>query len=802
MNEGSDMTKNKMTHTISLSGWNALTANEITHKLKQVSQDKVGCKSDAWALTRIAEETTVFSVWGDRGTGKSSILASVAQTLISESKPNFLVIGPIQPELFGPSDSILNVALAELKNKISKFATNSRFRLAIQDDVWRTILTSLELAQLTASVSRTTLGMISNAASTVDEFGRQLQRVAGATSDLWERLSIATTQVSDACGLIVIIVDDPDLAFPQTSSTLRDLRNLGSLPGVAVLVGASKSNIRQAVFRRSLMEEDYDTQGNELTLTHANSEAISFEQKVFPASRAFYTSIPTSTERINFKKVGQSSTIMNLVDSHVDDVGSLLKRALTRTSPLIKGSPLPERYRALVQIWDHLNGLLANSALGDMECILELSRLCETLLSQIQQPRGVRTPLSITWGPMVASSNGEKRQVEAKLYSLLPGIAADGGFWDPKNDARSSESGVTLQLRAIESLNSSARWMKDSKFSGDNFDHNAHADDMPTLLAVQELLWDSGVFELDDETDLGGGLRPPEFSFLQRIRIEGQDTDDYFITLPNAKTWSSFLLTGEAWNSITNRWRNDNLSVQAILALSIEAALEISYDGAFMPDVATTVYQDALQKLEQVLIQLNSKGSLTLAEQELINWYIGFVPAHWHSSIFEIDEVSAFVNSWLRIVPLYSSSYSYSRTQRQWTLIYRIRRMLEESFDAGRARKYAWLGGYDSLVREIDPPDFPLDRFERIKRLWEQRLKTRRRGAAVTQTSESHIHAQSGMEVNGEVQPVDDSSDEIVSASEHRILSAAIDVDELSDELTEAAFTAIDKWQKNETSIG
>ena len=796
------MTKYKIDHTVSLSGWNALTANEITNKLRQVSQEKVDINHDAWALTRIAEETTVFSVWGDRGTGKSSILASVAQDLMSESEPSFLVVGPIQPELFGPSDSILNVALAELKNKISKIATNSQFRPTTQNDVWRKILTSLELAQLTAAVSRTTLGMISNAASTVDEFGRQLQRVAGATSDLWERLSTATTQVSEACGLIVIIIDDPDLAFPQTSSTLRDLRNLGSLPGVAVLVGASKSNIRQAIFRRSLMEEESDKHGTELTLTHASSEAISFEQKVFPASRAFYTSIPTSTERTNFKKVGQNSTIMNLVDSHVEEVGRLLKRALTRTSNLAKGSPLPERYRALVQIWDHLNGLLASSALGDMEYMLELSRLCETLLSQIQQPRGVRSPLAITWGPMVPSSNGKKRQVEAKLYSLLPGIAADGGFWDPNNDARSSECGVTLQLRAIESLNSSSRWMKDSKFSGDDFDHSAHADDMPTLLAVQELLWDSGAFELEDETDLGGGLRPPEFSFLQRIRIEGQDTDDYFITLPNAKTWSSFLLTGEAWNCITNRWRNENLSVQAILALSIEAALEICRDGAFVSDVATTVYQDALRKLEQVLIDLNSKDSLTLAEQELINWYIGFVPAHWHSSIFEINEISTFVSSWLRISPLYSSSYSYSRAQRKWTLIYRIRRMLEESYDAGRARKYVWLGGYDRVIREIDPPDFPLDRFERIKRLWNQRLKTRRRGAAVTQNSESQMHTHNAMDVNDEVQPVDDSLDEIVSTGEPRIVSDTIDVEELSEELTEDAFTAIDKWQKNENSIG
>lgn len=786
---------------ISLSGWNALTANEITRKLKQVAHEEADSRNNSWALTRIAEETTVFSVWGDRGTGKSSILASVAQCLMRESNPNFLVIGPIQPELFGPSDSILNVALAELKNKISDIARKSHIQFSIDDDDWPTILTSLERAQLTAAVSRTTLEMISNAASTVDEFGRQLQRVSGATSDLWERLSTATTQVCDACGLIVIIVDDPDLASPQTSSTLRDLRNLGSLPGVAVLVGASKSNIRQVIFRRNLVQED-DRQGQESQLTLSSSEAISFEQKVFPASRAFYTSVPTSTERINFKKVGQSRTIINLVDSHIEEVGGLLRRALTSTSDLTKGSPLPERYRALVQIWDHLNGLLTSSTLGSMGYVVELSRLCETLLSQIQQPRGVRTPLSITWGPMVPSSSGEKRQVEVKLFSLLPGIATDGGFWDPNTNDKSAVSGVSLQLRAIESLNSSPRWAKDIKFSGDDFDYNAHADDMPTLLAVQELLWDSGVFELDDETDLGGGLRPPEFSFLQRLRIEGQDTDDYFVTLPNAKTWSSVLRTGEAWNSITNRWRNDNLSVQAILALSIEAALEISHNGSFVSDAAPTVYRDALWKLEQALIDLNSKTNLTLAEQELINWYVGFVPAHWHSSIFECDEISSYISSWLRIAPLFSSSYSYSRVQRKWTLIYRVRRMLEESFDAGRARKFAWLGGYGRVVRAIDSPDFPLDKFERIRRLWDQRLKTRRRGAAITQTSKSQKHATDVTGSDGESLLTDDSSDKNASVVEPPLFSTFADAEELSDELMEAAFSTIDKWQNNENSIG
>ena len=64
------------------------------------------------------------------------------------------------------------------------------------------------------------------------------------------------------------------------------------------------------------------------------------------------------------------------------------------------------------------------------------------------------------------------------------------------------------------------------------------------------------------------------------------------------------------------------------------------------------------------------------------------------------------------------------------------------------------------------------------------------------------MHTHNAMDVNDEVQPVDDSLDEIVSTGEPRIVSDTIDVEELSEELTEAAFTAIDKWQKNENSIG
>jgi len=763
-----------------LTGLNSIAAEEVTEQLRQLNDELTNSRKEGvtWSLARIAQETTVFSVWGGRGSGKSSILTSVAQILTDESKFNnatpFLIIGPIQPELFGPSDSILNVTLAELKQTV----INNSSDVGVNESKYRDAITSLERAQLTTAVSQASIQMISNAAATVDEFGRQLQRVAGATSDLWQSLAEATAQVSDIYGLIVIIIDDPDLASTQTLEVFRDLRNLGSLPGVALLVGVNRDNVRRIISNIHDQQREIDWQ----RWPYIDPEIVSFEEKIFPISRSFHTSCPTPKERVQFVKLGGVDSITTLIQEcavYVPRCEGLIERALTSTDGLADGSPLPGRYRPLVQLWDHFNSMRskAHHDLSDTERAIAVSRLCDILLSQIQPPRGVKTLPSLTWGSMISTSNDseEKRMLRARLLSLIPGVVAENFRYPVLSDKQNTAA--ELQLRPISSTGT-PYWIKSDEYPKTNFDPNGRVDDFAVILAIQEIIWDSRLFNMEEsEERFGGGLRPPEFAFLQVVRVEGQDTDDYFVTLPNAKTWSTVLRTARAWNGIVDRWREERLGIREVLALSLNAAAKICYSSdEFRISDSIIEYDKALRIIEIIIQNLITKNTLTLAEQELVNWYIGFVPAHWHSSIFDSSEIEKYLHSWNSIYPHFSSKYG-SRIRRPWTLVERIGQMLDQSPDAGLALRYAWIGGYEKTLNNMTKIGVSLSRtrFERILNLWNKRITARRVGATARSLA---------------VKQVTDDSD-------HTEGITNIDDEEFSEGLMEAALLAIEQWQEH-----
>lgn len=780
-----------------LSAWNRTIAEEILARFRQYAVEFSGSSTSTKRLSGLGQEARVVSVWGPKGTGKSSIVGAVQECLLNEADHPFVVVGPIQPEFFGPADNLLSVVLAELRRELIRTLAEEESP-SVSSDEARRIIAAIEGAELTVAVSQATLPLLANAAATVDEFGRQIQRVAGATGGLWRRLAEATTQVAEAYGWIAILVDDPDLAPYQTLSTFRDIRNLATLPGVALLVAGNREMTRPALAPSSDLEIDGSGGApDSRRWPSVGAELLAAETKVFPLSGSFSTSPPPWEERKAFVKLGRSESIEELLRQcapYTPSDRNLLLNSLTAHSPLSAGYPLPERFRSLAQLWDQLDNMrqrpptdLATS----VDPSLTMSYLCNALFAHICPPRGAR-PIALSWGPVIETPSGRRRRVSCKFLSLNSGVTADSGFRDQVVlESSDNDNAVHLRLRSAQQVGSACFWAREEDFPRAAFKSDAAEDDMAAVLAIQEILYDSKLFDVGDEEALAGGFRPPSMAFLQVVRFEGQETDDHLVTLPTVKTWSGIAPAAQAWNGIVERWRDQGLSCVEVLALTLGAAHALANRDGFEAATASLDYRGALGILESYITTLEgSDDQLTLGQQELVNWYIGSVPAHWHSSIFGEEDIDLFTTNWNRVAKNWTSNASSSRRYRKWTLGQRLSSSLEDARDAGRALKLAWLGGYEQVVDRlaIKVPALP---FSRVCRAWRDRVRMRHLGTVATRDAAAPPEENTGPESDAVPMTQPSEGADLLSSAP----APAADSEEARDGLMQAALLAIDQWQ-------
>lgn len=194
----------------------------------------------------IPDRARVISIFGSRGTGKSTALFFAAHAL--RESPDYLVLPVIDPEGFALGDSLGGWALAALEKELSESdlgkETGSARGLTLGQD-----LENLRRAQAVRAAAY--LPGLGQRGLSFDDFARDAVkipshgvRMADRFASLLDDLAVARSNPSLR---LIVPVDDADL-FPELlPAIVRDAQMLGASARVIVMFAADPKSLAQAL---------------------------------------------------------------------------------------------------------------------------------------------------------------------------------------------------------------------------------------------------------------------------------------------------------------------------------------------------------------------------------------------------------------------------------------------------------------------------------------------------------------------------------------------------------------------------
>ncbi len=199
--------------------------------------------------TRLIEDPSIICISGERGSGKTTVLATAAADLAVNGH---IVIPPIRPEYFSRLGSLLPTAVAHLQTTVTK---DWPFDKPSNEDVSIKVEAAIERTLRQANL----IFFEGSDASPLraDEQAADRSLAASADSNFLDNWQKLTAQVRDmrpkasrpsADPLIVIPVDDPDLAPGALRQILLDLRLLTSVDGVVGITCLDLDEARAVLF--------------------------------------------------------------------------------------------------------------------------------------------------------------------------------------------------------------------------------------------------------------------------------------------------------------------------------------------------------------------------------------------------------------------------------------------------------------------------------------------------------------------------------------------------------------------------
>jgi hypothetical protein len=665
---------------------------------------------------RISTDSHVISIWGDRGSGKSTVLARALHKLRND--PRFFVLPPLSPELFGPGDTLVNVVLAAIYRDHEAIAESGPTDEFIE---------LLQRARRSCAVHAVPLERLVTASSSVAEFAREVQNVAGSTEHMWrdaQRVLTACAALRPGRRAVVISVDDSDLVgSARLVDLVRQVRVLGSFDHTVLLVVGRKQDLLSQLVREIRAEQQANFKEYDLEIEKDIRRSVADQMpKVFPLWGEHRVPRPSIQDRLAFSPEdvradtrAPANTLAQQVaafDAKLTTVGqppdlSTRALALDDESALqlwergIGDLPLPHNARILTQIWHALDHALY-ATWSNEGSAKPLVDWLSTLVASIHEPYGIDRPLKFDWVWRQTQSGGPQ---EAQTRVDFDGIYASvyAGPWRQLDrptrhiEHGSAERGVVFDLRPCTNMIS--RWRVSSPSVPDYEDDGWP---LSLLLAVQGFLADAANLQLTEDSLFTYGVGISTQTYLQDISFYGRCKDDHFIMFPMTPTLRSTVQAITAWNTIVDRATQDELSLRQVLALLLHATTDIFVDQR-PANVATapTDYAGALARVEQTvraclpLVGSNTTG-LGLV-QHFLAWYQRWVPAHWHESLFGQEEIRSFCVTYDELsgglwwgVP--AGGY------RSVSLFERLRKQVEASGRTEDVEKNAWFGGYATVV--------------------------------------------------------------------------------------------------------
>jgi len=656
-------------------------------------------------IDRIRAESCVISLWGERGSGKSTVLARAMESL--DEDPRFTVLPPISPEFFGPADTLVNVCLASLADQFDAIVG--------ADSPEADKLALLELLQDTrrkAALNTLRPGDLWTPGSPrLGEATREIQSIAGGTDGLWtdiQRLVARLATHRTDCDAIVVGIDDADLMRSDAVMQLiREARLLGSCRHLVVILAGQESEVRGGFLREALEDSVGLTVAGEMPPERrADLEAVVSAQmrKAFPRSMSFTMESPTWEEQLAFRGVTGAPLRSLVLEASRVFLGDDRQPQFWLAEPggghaqtVIPG-PFSPNLRNLAQLQTGLAARLPRLAGHDR--VTQMRTVFELFLSTVDVPYGAKQPPEYSFD--LDDPDNPSSTIRATVdFSGLQGFAVTGAWRDIYVlDATSRPESYDLRpFRAHQ-----GHWRLQSS-SADPIEDVRGVRSL--LLALQGLLAESTDVSLDERSQLTTGLKPETYEFAQVVRVHGKDVRGPVVTLPESPTLTATLRVAAAWNDLVRRAADERLALVDVFALVLRATHDIFFlDQAARLGGYDLDYRQALADVDAAagdcFDRIGRGDCLLLLHQHFLSWYQYLVPWQWNEAFFEADEIGGFC---ARLVETSRGTVAHSsptRTYPNASLASGLRRVCS---DAGRKEKVessGWAGGYQVAVDTLD----------------------------------------------------------------------------------------------------
>lgn len=315
----------------------------------------------------VPDRPRVVSIFGGRGTGKSTVLRLVMDQL--DQRAECLVLPVIDPEGFARGDSLGGWVLAHLRKTLGE--------ADLSYDVSEAATLGTHLGQLGRRLAVHSSGFLPGLESrglTFEDFGRDAVKVPAHGVDLGGEWAALMDHVATARGAprlqLVIPIDDADLAPELLPDIVVDAQFLGASPRTTVVFAADLSTVKQAL---ALAAVSSYGQAGAAALTTGLMPLDDIHDLVgrrlvknFPRSlrvRLRGLSVP---ERLAFRPLGAEDSILEVLTRfHISRVGysNLGEMFTVRSSAgeqigvLDHGHCLSDNQRDLRQLHEELDNL-------------------------------------------------------------------------------------------------------------------------------------------------------------------------------------------------------------------------------------------------------------------------------------------------------------------------------------------------------------------------------------------------------------------------------------------------------------
>jgi hypothetical protein len=671
-------------------------------------------ESMSYSSLRLLQQPASISIWGDRGTGKSIVLYGIIEELRARPQ-EFLVLDPLLPDFFTKTDNLISQFLAALWNSIKSLPVNENPDATFTSSV----LAKLQECIFITAISEANTDVLSSASESLTAFGQQLQTVSASNQIVWKTVCETIVAIRTYFGnnlTVVLPIDDADLSPWDKADVFRYLRFLSTIPGLILITAA-----RYDSFFGALSAGESDTKDSNASL-HSNhidesdESRMSFilQIKVFPLWSRHFTSNLEKHDREVYKGTDSIAKLSKRVGKHlVPQCPNLLYDAMCSTSLLNNISPLPRVTRVLDQLWQYLLTIDKNKdrPLTSNEVTTHLYKVANILISIVSVPKGVRSTLRLELG---AYKNSKKpRGFNLDFSSLNPIVSTEAWEnWETDRIINTEGSDISVALRPVTKL--SAYWDKQKDFVSKYFQRNASDEDIAACLAAQEIMTEPKLFKSMTILSRVSGFDYDGMQFLQRLLIDGIEPEDELalISLPTPRSWSDYCRTIKAWNGIAERLKRESLSLQELLALTIEAAIAAAQHKDISVDKLGTGYGKALKKLDRLV--RNEIESEDHWINDIVDWYLSLLPLHWHTAFFAKDKIKGYAEMWLSTADLYPD-FSVTSSRSFYSI---VRKKLRDVASDEVAAKYSRLAGYKYLLKDVLNLSLPEKAIERLGKSW------------------------------------------------------------------------------------